>query len=140
MRQLITGVDADGRSCVVKEYPIEPKAGDRSRSLISFETPSNPAPPRPPGHGEYVDLGMPVGRMQMMLAQWSSEFSYGMHHTDTIDYDTVLEGSVTIILDDGRHELQAGDIVVVTGVDHAWEAGPQGATISFIFLGTPPPD
>jgi hypothetical protein len=139
MRQLVTGVDADGRSCVVAEHIVEP-GGDRSRRLIAFRTDSNPAPPRPPGRGEYVDLGVPVGQTQTMLTQWTSDFSYGMHHTDTIDFDTVLEGAAVLILDDGRHLLEPGDLAVVAGVDHAWEAGPEGATISFIFLGTPSPD
>jgi quercetin dioxygenase-like cupin family protein len=62
-----------------------------------------------------------------------------MHYTDTIDVDTVLEGSVSIILDDGPHWLEVGDTVVVNGVDHAWEAGPSGATVSVVLLGTPSP-
>jgi len=140
MRQLVTGVDADGRSCVVAEHPIAARTIDRSRRLVAFKTETDPAPPRPPGRGEYVDLGVPVGTTQIMLTQWASDFSYGMHHTDTIDFDTVLEGSVVLILDDGRHVLEAGDVAVITGVDHAWEAGPEGATVSFVFLGTPPPE
>lgn len=139
MRQLITGVDADGRSCVVAEYPVDPKTGDRSRGRIAYDSPATPTP-RPPGSGEYVDLGVPVGATQLMVGQWATGFSYGMHHTDTIDFDSILEGSAVLILDDGRHELEPGDVVVVTGVDHAWEAGPEGVTISFVFLGTPHPE
>ena len=139
MRQLITGIDADGRSCVVTEHVIEPKTGDKSRNIDSFITTENPAPPRPPSNGEFVDLGVPVGTMRMMLTQWTSDFSYGMHHTDTIDFDAVLEGSCTLILEDGPHMLEPGNIAVIMGVDHAWEAGPEGTTIRFIFLGTPPP-
>jgi quercetin dioxygenase-like cupin family protein len=63
-----------------------------------------------------------------------------MHHTDTIDFDTVVEGSAVLILDDGRHVLEAGDVAVVTGVDHGWEAGPEGTVFAFVFLGTPSPD
>jgi quercetin dioxygenase-like cupin family protein len=140
MRHLITGVDADGRSCVVQEHTVEPKSADRSRRLVSFETTSNPAPPRPPGQGEYIDLGIPVGHVQIMVGQWSTGYEYGMHHTDTIDIDTVIEGSVVFILDDGEHVLEAGDVVVVNGVDHAWRSGPDGATMQFVFLGTPTPE
>jgi hypothetical protein len=136
MRQLITGVDADGRSCVVAEHPVDPKTGDRSRVRIAYDSPAAPTP-RPPGQGEWVDLGVPVGATQLMVAQWAAGYSYGMHNTDTIDFDTVIEGSAVLILDDGRHVLEPGDVAVVAGVDHAWEAGPEGATISFVFLGTP---
>jgi hypothetical protein len=31
-----------------------------------------------------------------------------------------------------------GDCVVITGIDHAWRAGPSGCQISGIMLGTPP--
>ena len=140
MKQLITGIDADGRSCVVAEHHVEPSPGDRIRRMINFSTSTNPAPPRPPGRGELRDLGVPVGTTKILLLQWPPGIAYDMHHTDTIDVDTVLEGSVTLTLDDGPHLLEAGDVAVVTGVDHAWEAGPDGATISFVFLGTPSPD
>jgi len=50
----------------------------------------------------------------------------------------VLSGSIELILDDGEHPLVAGDHVVVTGVDHAWRAGPDGCRISIISLGVSP--
>ncbi|HEY6531567.1 MAG TPA: hypothetical protein VIY72_04650, partial [Acidimicrobiales bacterium] len=80
------------------------------------------------------------GTTKTMFTRWSSDFRYGMHHTDTIDFDTVLEGSAVLILDDGRHVLEAGDVAVVTGVDHGWEAGPEGTVFAFVFLGTPSRD
>jgi quercetin dioxygenase-like cupin family protein len=62
-----------------------------------------------------------------------------MHHTDTIDYDIVLAGSVELTLGDGVHPLEAGDCVVIAGIDHAWRAGPQGASMSVTLLGSTPP-
>ncbi len=35
--------------------------------------------------------------------------------------------------------LVAGDLVVLAGVDHAWRAGPDGARLSAVLIGTPPP-
>jgi hypothetical protein len=140
MRQLITGVDATGRSCVVAEHPVPHVAHASSGMTITFSTATNPAAARPPGHGEHIDLEVPVGTTKVMVARWAAGFSYGMHHTDTIDVDTILDGSATLVLDDGGHLLESGDVAVVTGVDHAWEAGPEGATVSFVFLGTPSPD
>jgi hypothetical protein len=137
MRQLITGVDARGRSCVVGEHPLA-DLHERSPMLVTFTGPAD-ALPRPPGNGEDVDLQVPPGVTRLAVARWASDFAYGMHHTDTIDFDTILEGSATLVLDDGRHLLERGDVAVVTGVDHAWEAGPEGTTISFVFVGTPAP-
>jgi quercetin dioxygenase-like cupin family protein len=44
-----------------------------------------------------------------------------------------------LTLDDGTHLLEAGDCVVINGVDHAWRAGPEGCTMGFAVYGTPPP-
>jgi quercetin dioxygenase-like cupin family protein len=62
-----------------------------------------------------------------------------MHHADTVDLDVVLAGSVDLILDDGEHPLAPGDSAVVTGVDHAWRAGPEGCRLSVMTIGAAPP-
>jgi mannose-6-phosphate isomerase-like protein (cupin superfamily) len=43
-----------------------------------------------------------------------------MHRTETIDYAVVLEGRVTLVLDDQDVELEAGDVVIQCGTNHAW--------------------
>jgi cupin domain len=43
-----------------------------------------------------------------------------MHRTQTIDYGIVLEGAITLVLDRAEVPLQAGDIVVQCGTNHAW--------------------
>ena len=43
-----------------------------------------------------------------------------MHRTETIDYAVVLEGRVTLVLDDEDVELEAGDVVIQCGANHAW--------------------
>ncbi len=44
-----------------------------------------------------------------------------MHRTRTLDYMVVIEGELVLILDDSEVILQAGDVVVQRGTDHAWE-------------------
>ena len=43
-----------------------------------------------------------------------------MHRTDTVDYAVVLQGSITMLLDDEDVGLSAGDVVVQNGTNHAW--------------------
>jgi quercetin dioxygenase-like cupin family protein len=43
-----------------------------------------------------------------------------MHRTETIDYAIVLSGEITMVLDDVDVLLEAGDIVVQCGTNHAW--------------------
>jgi hypothetical protein len=52
----------------------------------------------------------------------------------------LLEGSLELTLDDGRHSLEPGDVVVLNGVDHLWTAGPEGCRLNVVAIGTPPPD
>jgi len=138
MRRLITGV-RDGRSCIVEEvdyHPDEAKLG--GSEFTSF--PVGPGAPRPPGRGAWLDLHTPAGHLRWSTVRFAPNGGYPqMHHTDTIDCHTIVAGSIDLILDDGPHRLTAGDCLVVTGVDHAWQAGEDGCVTSIIIIGTPAP-
>ncbi len=43
-----------------------------------------------------------------------------MHRTETIDYAVILEGELTMILDEGDVVLKQGDVVVQRGTSHSW--------------------
>ena len=43
-----------------------------------------------------------------------------MHRTETIDYAIVLSGEITMVLDDVDVLLEAGDVLVQCGTNHAW--------------------
>ena len=43
-----------------------------------------------------------------------------MHRTETVDYAVVLEGEITLLLDDTEAHLKAGDVVIQRGTNHAW--------------------
>ncbi len=43
-----------------------------------------------------------------------------MHRTRTIDYAVVLEGEITMLLDDEDVVLKTGDVVIQRGTNHAW--------------------
>lgn len=58
-----------------------------------------------------------------------------MHRTESIDYGIVLEGEVTLILDDSATVLHAGDIIVQRGTNHAWSnRGSVPCRIAFVLL------
>ena len=61
----------------------------------------------------------------------------GMHTTDTIDFEVVLEGTVTLELDDGAIvTLQAGDTVVQNGTRHRWgNPGTEPAVLAVFLIG-----
>ncbi|WP_242448776.1 MULTISPECIES: cupin domain-containing protein [Burkholderia cepacia complex] len=61
----------------------------------------------------------------------------GMHTTNSVDYDIVLEGEITLELDDGQEVLlRKHDVVVQNGNRHAWRnRSEQPATMMFVLMG-----
>ena len=58
-----------------------------------------------------------------------------MHRTDTVDYAVVLEGSITMLLDDEDVELSAGDVVIQNGTSHAWaNRGQAPCLMAFVLI------
>ena len=58
-----------------------------------------------------------------------------MHRTETLDYAIVLQGRITLLLDDSEVSLEAGDVVVQRGTNHAWvNRGPGICRIAFILM------
>jgi mannose-6-phosphate isomerase-like protein (cupin superfamily) len=61
----------------------------------------------------------------------------GMHTTATIDFEVVLQGAVTLELDDGaKVTLGVGDTVVQNGTRHRWSnAGTEPAVMAVFICG-----
>ncbi len=43
-----------------------------------------------------------------------------MHRTETLDYAVILEGELTMLLDDSEVTLKTGDVLIQRGTNHAW--------------------
>lgn len=141
MRLIITGVDADGKSCVVGNDEVEINSVAPGFAIaLPYATTQSPPPARPQGNADLIDQFLEPGHVRWMVVDQGPNTETPMHHTDTVDFETVLSGSVDLILDDGAHHLEAGDMVVMNGVDHAWKAGPDGYRMSAVLIGTPPPE
>jgi uncharacterized cupin superfamily protein len=56
-----------------------------------------------------------------------------MHRTESIDYGIVLEGEMTLVLDDSDVLLNQGDVVVQRGTNHAW-ANRSGRMSRMLFI------
>jgi uncharacterized cupin superfamily protein len=57
-----------------------------------------------------------------------------MHRTETIDYAIVVSGEITMLLDVGEVVLQAGDILVQCGTNHAWVNRSNAAAVVIFVL------
>jgi mannose-6-phosphate isomerase-like protein (cupin superfamily) len=56
-----------------------------------------------------------------------------MHRTESIDYGVVIEGEMTLILDDGEALLKPGSVVIQRGTNHAW-ANRSGKMCRMLFV------
>jgi mannose-6-phosphate isomerase-like protein (cupin superfamily) len=56
-----------------------------------------------------------------------------MHRTESIDYGIVIEGEMTLVLDDSEVLLKAGSVVVQRGTNHAW-ANRSGKSCRMLFI------
>jgi quercetin dioxygenase-like cupin family protein len=142
-RLLITGVDASGRSCAVREQPVTPQGAaglDGVLYAVLHATSAEASIPAGGRAADRLDLAVAPGMIRWTTIEYAPGTEFAMHHTDTVDFDVVLAGSVDLILDDGAHPLAAGDSLVVTGVDHGWRAGPEGCRLSVVTIGAPPPN
>ena len=150
-RCVVTGHDSAGKSVFLKDEPIPPVTISRlgmdfHRAWGSDERPSIPADPNAPmprnyfpGAGGYrfgfftippdtkiSPLDLPGIFMEIQqklpgLAETLDLSHFGMHTTQTVDFDVVLSGEAWLELDDGQQVLlRAGDCVVQNGTRHAW--------------------
>jgi len=56
-----------------------------------------------------------------------------MHRTETVDYAVVLEGEITLLLDEGDVQLKAGDVVIQRGTSHAW-SNRSGKNVKMLYV------
>jgi quercetin dioxygenase-like cupin family protein len=138
VRSLIAGVDAAGNSCILKEVPIPPRedmTGPSSRIDI-FELRETPPPQRPPAKASYHETGIEPGHADFLILQMPPGIEHPMHHTDTLNFHTIVAGYLDVLLDDGPHRMETGDSLVLPGIDHGWKAGPDGCTMAILNLGS----
>ena len=58
-----------------------------------------------------------------------------MHRTETVDYAVILEGELTLLLDEEDVDLKAGDVVIQRGTNHSWRnRSDKPSRILFVLL------
>ena len=56
-----------------------------------------------------------------------------MHRSEAVDYGIVLDGEMTLVLDDSAVPLRAGSVVIQRGTNHAW-ANRSGKVCRMLFI------
>lgn len=147
-RRVVTGHDADGTSVVLSDGPV-PSHRELEDDGVAFsevwQTDAMPAPvlPTEPDEPTLRTLTVPPGPDGTKIR--INEFLPGhldahgrqspVHRTESIDYGIVIDGEITLLLDDSEVVLRAGDVVVQRGTDHAWaNRGTEAARVAFVLV------
>jgi mannose-6-phosphate isomerase-like protein (cupin superfamily) len=127
-RRVVTGLDDEGRSCVVFDGAV-PDPGGSGVGLV-WRTPALPADTT--GRADAADKPFDFEMMHCGGSDFLVlEYPPGMggaregggpfwHATDTIDYVVVLSGEVVLIVEAGEVACGPGTLIVDRGVIHAW--------------------
>ncbi|KRW61069.1 cupin domain-containing protein [Pseudomonas sp. TTU2014-080ASC] len=111
---------------------ILPPAGGTSAMFVTFPPHSDQVPSEEQLKAAAEELAVRVPGM----AQRFEEDEPGFHRTETIDYGVLIEGELTLCLDDGvTSVLKPGDVVVQMGTRHAWRnTGNTPARMMFVMV------
>jgi mannose-6-phosphate isomerase-like protein (cupin superfamily) len=130
-RRVVTGHDAEGKSVILSDGPPPQHHGRDFKGADFVEiwnVPDSlpqlhPVEPGEPNERPFRIMP-PSGHLLRIIDMYPAAEGGGrtvMHRTRTLDYVIVIEGEVTLILDDSEVTLAQGEIVVQRGTDHAWE-------------------
>jgi quercetin dioxygenase-like cupin family protein len=134
-RRVVTGLDAQGRSCVLFDDEVRQENGVsnfiwRSRGLPADNSGSEDRA------GPFAMAQIHEGGCDILMVEYPPGFRAEMHATDTLDYLIVLEGEAVIELERGEARIGPGDVLVDRGVIHAWRTDP-GQGCRFICVNAP---
>jgi quercetin dioxygenase-like cupin family protein len=126
-RRIVTGHDASGRGLVLSDGPppVSRQVADGATFYEMWLTSRSPAPVTA-AEAEPVDseqaLEPPSEGTRVRIVDMPPGTRSPMHRTESIDYGVVLEGEITLVLDDGSATtVGQGGLVIQRGTDHAWE-------------------
>jgi len=135
-RRVVSGPGTAGRSAAIIDEPMA--AG---QPVVIWHTPTLPASnagaqdSAPP----YATELLHGGGSLFLLVRMPPGAEAFWHATDTVDYITMISGSMTLLLEEGEVTLRAGDVCVDRGVIHSWRNdGTETAVYTCVVLPAEP--
>jgi hypothetical protein len=126
----------DDGECAPAGLKVPPAPGETRLMIVTFPPDTSMARP------EFDPAAADAEQREFIpgLAELFEADAPGMHRTETVDYDIVLDGEIWLELDDGvTPQLRTGDVVVQCGTRHAWRnTGDRPATMCFVMIGATP--
>jgi mannose-6-phosphate isomerase-like protein (cupin superfamily) len=166
MRKVVTGLDANGKSAILYDGPLksiyhvtDTHVGALKMTTVPdflttvpdgqtcvaeiWETTGQPHADDPDMHSEPQPFKLqPDGAgLRVRYHVWGPNLdSSTLHATDTLDVNVIIQGQVTLFLEEGRSVvLSTGDSVILPGNQHGWRAGPEGVSMIGVMQRLAPP-
>ena len=90
---------------------------------------------RPVEGAQARELFASIGAADAMSGGGGNARHPHMHRTETIDYGIVLEGEITLLVDEGETVVRAGEIVIQRGTNHGWaNRSTANCRVAFILI------
>lgn len=125
MRRVVTS-GRSGRSAILRDgrpAKVFEGGGYQFGEIWSTESPAPDFGSDADRTEEFADFSTNIkpGETRFRLCEFPAGMNAPMHTTPTIDYITVLDGSIDLELEDGTEvHLERGDTCVQRGTAHAW--------------------
>jgi quercetin dioxygenase-like cupin family protein len=139
-RRVVTGHDKHGVSVFADDGPVTQvrTAPDGALFYEIWATDAMPAPvsaAEPDPTASQLAVPPSPNGTKIRINEFPPGVVSPMHRTQSVDYGIVLEGEMTLVLDDSETALRPGDVVVQRGTNHRWEnRGGNTARMAFILI------
>jgi hypothetical protein len=130
MKRVVTGVNGEGRSYIVSVDELDTSTAQKVwdyepghiREWIEAIDPAMAADwvgPEVPGGTRIMFAPLPPDS-EMQYGELPGIDESGFHTTRTIDFDFLVDGELTLVVDEGSVDIETGDIVIQQATRHAW--------------------
>jgi len=138
-RRVVTGLNAQGKSCVVIDGPVIDHGSPARLVWHTAALPADNSSNEDAGAQRYSFDLMHSGGSNFLITEMPVGLSRFMHITDTVDYMVIISGRGVLELEDGDVEVGPGDYIVDRGVMHSWRIdGPEPLTMACVTVPAQP--
>lgn len=125
---LPTGGDGEGlQDPTARPFRLEPPPRGNVVRIVEFP------PDKERNYGNQQEVFQQYGASQALDAAARHP---GFHKTESVDYAIVLDGEIWALMDVGETLMQAGEVLIQRGTNHAWaNRSTRPARVCFVLNG-----
>lgn len=134
-RRVVTGLNADGKSCVLIDGPPLPLSGGGGALVWETTLPADNAATTDCQAGAFSFARMHAGNAMFLVMEFPADTKSYWHATDTLEFVALFSGEIVFETETGEVTLKAGDVLLDRGIVHSWRndsGAPARAAITIL--------